>query len=192
MKLKAKLTLLTSTLFSLASIASADTLPSPDGQYTLKTGQGIEITDSSGQPVLTLVDHLAGSDRLEVAWSADSKRVVVATNAGRGSAVLAAWHDGPAWHKTIEQEQDSARFVGWLKARVHSDIVSEHRELEGWTGPDALTVKCKVTFERGLSIQYQYLLTFTSSQVRLDRGGFEEGAVKASDFKEVSKLTAPE
>jgi hypothetical protein len=49
-----------------------------------------------------------------------------------------------------------------------------------------------VTFERGLSIQYQYLLTFTSSQVRLDRGGFEEGAVKASDFKEVSKLTAPE
>jgi hypothetical protein len=158
----------------------AETVRSPDGRFAVETGRGIEVVDSTGQTVLGLVPSLNGANKVEVAWSPDSRRVVIATNAARGSGVMAAWREGAAWHKTVEPDSESGfdRLV-----RGHGRLVSEHRSLGGWVSADALTVTGALIFANGRREAYRYTLTFGAAPGGLDRGGFQEGALRATNYR---------
>jgi hypothetical protein len=159
----------------------AETVRSPDGRFAIETGPGIEVVDSTGQTALSLVPSLNGANKVEVAWSPDSRRVVIATNAARGSGVMAAWREGAAWHKTVEPDSESG-FDRLVKG--HGRLVAEHRSLGGWVSADALTVTGELIFASGRREAYRYTLTFvSSSSAGLNRGGFEQGVLVGANYK---------
>src|SRR5690349_8570026 len=102
-----KLQLIFGALLLGALSARAETIPSPDRQFTVTTGDQIEVTDAT-VPVLTLVRSTTGVKRIEGAWSPDSRRVVVVEGYARGSGVFGAWHNGSTWHKTLEDDDGEA------------------------------------------------------------------------------------
>jgi hypothetical protein len=158
----------------------AETVRSPDGQFALEVGRGVEVVDASGQPVLTLVPALNGSRKVEASWSGDSRRVVVVTNAARGSAVMAAWREGSAWHKALQPDSDP----GWDRlVRGKGRLVSEQRSIGGWISPDSVLVLGELDFSVGRRSTYRYTLTFVPSSAGLNRGGFEEGALVGANYK---------
>jgi hypothetical protein len=158
----------------------ASPVPSPDGRFAIETGAGLDLVDSEGRPVMLLTRSLNGSERVEVSWSPDSRRVVIVTRTARGSAVLGAWHDASAWHKTIQTDDlpDLKRLTS-----KNGDLEAEQRSLGDWTSPDTITVRGALLFHNGKSLQYRYLLKFSTTTVSLDRGGFEEGAMRGVDYQ---------
>lgn len=164
--------------------ARADQAVSPDGRFKVKTNLSIEVVDASGTPVILLDKNAEAMKRVEVAWSADSQRMVVAEDIGRGSSILAAWRDGAAWHKAFQLDADREAIVRALQRHGAGRLVADQRSLGQWVSPEALTVKGQLTFSNGRRVAYAYTLKFASAPapVQLDRGGYEEGAIKGTDY----------
>jgi hypothetical protein len=169
-------------LLSVLSSYARD-LHSPDGKFAVRAEASISLIDSSGQPILTLVRNTSGDTKVEVAWSPDSRHVVVVENSHIGSGIVAAWSDGANWHKTIQMDQDQAGIVRAGQAQFHGRLVAEHRKLDGWVTPREVLVKGEMVFSNGGKCNYGYTLAFrTGEQVRLDRGGYEEGELVGTNY----------
>jgi hypothetical protein len=180
MKIKLGIISAFSALFFAAPCLQAKSFPSPDGKFAIETDSGIDVLDSSGNPVMLLTRSLAGSKRVEVSWSPDSRRAVIVTRAERGSAVLAAWYDGSGWHKTIETDQ-----MPELKRLIaqNGPLVAEQRAPGSWQAPHLVEITGALLFKNGKSVHYSYLLSFSTMSVSLDRGGFEKGMIHGMQYR---------
>src|SRR5271165_2032804 len=72
---------------------------SPDGQFAVRAESAISLVNSSGALILTLVRDTTGDAKVEVAWSPDSRHVVVVENGERvGSGIVCYRNaDYPEW-----------------------------------------------------------------------------------------------
>jgi hypothetical protein len=156
---------------------------SPDGQFAVRAESAISLVNLSGALILTLVRDTSGDAKVEVAWSPDSRHVVVVENGERvGSGIVAAWKD-EVWHKTIELESQVGGLIQAQQVKFHSRLVAEHRKLNGWVTPSQVLVEGDMTFANGAKYRYGYTLAFRpGGPVRLDRGGYEEGELIGKDF----------
>lgn len=162
----------------------AGSLPSPDGRYTLITQPIVRVVDSSGATVLVLDKDTTGLRHIESTWSPDSKRVVVAEDYDRGSGVLAAWHQGDAWHRAVESDSDVSPLLHGLERQGLGRLTAEHRGLAPeWNSDRSIGVHGEFIFQNGQRVPYTYVLRFTAGSGRLSRGGYEEGAIKGVDYQ---------
>jgi hypothetical protein len=155
---------------------------SPDGQWEVaKAGLSLQVMTRDGVSVLTLSDSTSGYDHLEVSWSEDSTRAVVAANARRGSLILAAWHEGAVWHKTL-QVMNFPELGPFGQA--NGGILEEHRSLGSWQPDQTLIVYGGVHFRNNASLRYFYALKFAEpgAPLVLDKGGYEEGAIVGTRY----------
>jgi hypothetical protein len=183
--MKIKLGILTAcaALLLTVSVRALQTA-SPDGQFEVKTGpSSIEVLNASGEPVLLLQKRTIGNPRVEVAWSPDGRRVVVAENFPCGSEVLAAWREGNVWHRGLEGDEGLEGLGRALQRQGLGRVVAEHRTLKGWVSPDALEVTGEMTLSGGRRVAYAYTLRFVSAPGHLDRGGYEEGVIKGTNYR---------
>jgi hypothetical protein len=177
----------TQLLYAAASIllavaSQAKDVRSPDGRFAVRAEASISLVDSRGDQILTLVRDTTGDAKVEVAWSPDSRHVVVVENGERvGSGIVAAWKDD-VWHKTIENESQEGALIQAQQAKFHSRLVAEHRKLNGWISPSEVLVQGDMTFSSGGNYHYGYTLAFRQVPGRLDRGGYEEGQLIGKDY----------
>ncbi|MBV8228094.1 MAG: hypothetical protein JO232_23215 [Verrucomicrobia bacterium] len=166
-------------------VARANDSLSPNRQYAVRAQDVITLIDAkSGQSLLMLDHDTNGLVKVEIAWAPDSTKVGIILSAPRGSAVIGAWFDGGAWHKTIELDADSAGFTQRAEAEYGGRLVSEGRSFCAWKTASALRVQGTMKFASGRQCDYQYLLEFQpDAQRHLDAGGFEEGALVPKDFR---------
>jgi hypothetical protein len=150
---------------------------SPDGRFAVRAEASITLVDSAGDQILSLVRDTIGDTKVEVAWSPDSRHVVVVENGARDSAIIGAWRD-QVWHKTIEVDEDRAPI-----RKDNARVIAEHRKLAGWLTPSEVSVIGDMMFSNGGKYKYGYTLSFRPGPVRLDRGGYEEGAIVGHDYK---------
>ncbi len=166
----------------LAVSSQAKDVHSPDGRFAVRAEAIISLIDSSGNQILTLVRDTSGDAKVEVAWSPDSRHVVVVENGERvGSGIVAAWKD-EVWHKTIESESQEGALIQAQQAKFHGRLVAEHRKLDGWKSPSEVLVQGDMTFSSGGNYHYGYTLAFRQVPGRLDRGGYEEGQLIGKDY----------
>jgi hypothetical protein len=166
----------------LAVSSEGKDVRSPDGRFAVRAEASISLVDSRGDQILTLVRDTTGDAKVEVAWSPDSRHVVVVENGERvGSGIVAAWKDD-VWHKTIELDSDAGALIQAQQARFHGRLVSEHRKLAGWVTPSEVAVQGDMTFSSGGQYHYGYTLAFRPGPGRLDRGGYEEGELVGKDY----------
>jgi hypothetical protein len=166
-------------------VARANDSLSPNRQYAIRAQNVITLIDAkTGQSLLMLDHDTNGLVKVEIAWAPDSTKVAIILSASKGSAVVGAWFDGTAWHKTIELDADSAGFTQQAEAEYGGRLVSEGRSFCAWETATALRVQGTMKFVSGRQCDYQYLLQFEPDAARrLDAGGFEEGALVPKDFK---------
>ena len=175
------------TLYAAAGIllavsSQAKDVHSPDGRFAVRAEASISLVDAAGNQLLTLVRDTSGDAKVEVAWSPDSKHVVVVENGERvGSGIVAAWKD-EVWHKTIEPESQEGALIQAQQAKFHGRLVSEHRKLNGWITASEVAVQGDMTFSSGAKYRYGYTLAFRQVPGRLDRGGYEEGQLIGKDY----------
>jgi hypothetical protein len=169
---------------ALAAASQAKDVHSPDGQWAVRAEKAISLVDSGGQEILTLVRDTTGDVKVEVAWSPDSRHVVVVENAARGSGIVAAWRDD-AWHKTLQLDSQEGAFIDREQSRFHGRLVAEHRNLHGWVTPSAVLVEGDLAFSSGAKSRYGYTLEFRQVPGRLDRGGYEEGQLIGRDYHDL-------
>jgi hypothetical protein len=150
---------------------------SPDGRFAVRAEAAISLVDSAGDQILSLVRDTTGDTKVEVAWSPDSRHVVVVENGARDSAIIGAWRD-QAWHKTIEVDEDHAPI-----RKDNGRVIAEHRKLAGWLTPSEVSVIGDMIFSGGRKYEYGYTLAFRPGPGRLDRGGYEEGELIGKDYR---------
>jgi hypothetical protein len=163
--------------------ASAGSLPSPDGRYTLITQPIVRVVDASGDTVLVLDPDTAGLRHIESSWSPDGRRVVVVEDFNRGSGVLAAWREGNAWHRAVESDRGYKSFVQALEHRGLGQLVIEHRGLSEWVSNDSIRVHGDLVFRGDHHVPYAYVLHFTEGSGTLSRGGYEQGVLKGTGYR---------
>jgi hypothetical protein len=156
---------------------------SPDGEFDVKVGASVTLEDATGKTVLVLDRDTRGIRKIDLNWSDDSRKVVVVENAGRGSSVLAAWREGATWHKTLELDSDLAGVTARAQALRGGRLVSENRSAGQWISPNEVTIFGDMLFSSGAHAQYSYTLRFTTGPTRIDRGGYEEGAIKGVNYR---------
>ena len=94
---------------------------------------------------------------------------------------MAAYRSGNAWHKTLQVGENP--LLADLSKRF-GHLVTDHRKLGNWTSPDVLEVQEVMKFQRGEPVTLTYQLHFRPlGPVRMDRGGFEEGALGATNYR---------
>jgi hypothetical protein len=158
--------------------AGAREVKAPGGKWSIRAENTINLIDSTGRTILILVPFTSKAAKIEVQWNPDSSKVVVVENTGRGSAVFAAFLEGDTWHKAIEADQDITRLI---KARgIGSRLIAEHRTLGAWRSDDSIEVNAEWTFSDGRTVRDSYTLEFLSRFGRMDRGGYEEGVIRAN------------
>src|SRR5260370_28945540 len=145
-------------LLLTAFSSNARDLRSPDGRFAVRAESAISLIDSSGKQILTLVRNTAGDTKVEVAWSPDSRRVIVVESSQRGSGIVAAWRD-ETWHKTLEMDEDQAGIVQ-QKQMQFGRLIAEHRKVAGWITPTEVQVKGEMMFSGGRQYDSGYPLTF--------------------------------
>ena len=168
-------------LLLTAFSSSARDLRSPDGRFAVRAESAISLIDSSGEQILTLARNTAGDTKVEVAWSPDSRRVIVVESSQRGSGIVAAWRD-ETWHKTLEMDEDQAGIVQQKQMQFGGRLIAEHRKLAGWITPTEVQVKGEMMFIGGRKYDYGYTLAFKPGPGRLDPGGYEEGELIGKDY----------
>ena len=179
MKRKLLILIFAAVLWSVAS--QAKDVRSPDGQFAVRTEKAITLVDAGGNEILTLVKDTTGDQKIEVAWSPDSRHVLIVEGGARDSAIVGAWRD-EAWHKTIDMD-------AWQEGigRKHSDqrnrMAAEHRKLAGWLTPSEAAVQGEMLFRDGTKLHYSYILAFQPVPGHLDRGGYEEGQLIGKDYR---------
>lgn len=170
------------TVLLTAVASESKDLHSPDGRFAIRAESAISLVDSSGEQILNLVRNTAGDTKVEVAWSPDSKHVVVVESSQRGSGIVAAWRD-ETWHKTLEMDEDQAGIVQQKQTQFGGRLIAEHRKLAGWITPTEVQVKGEMIFSGGRKFEYGYTLAFRPGPGRLDRGGYEEGELIGKDYR---------
>jgi hypothetical protein len=155
---------------------------SPNGQYVLEGGVAAKIVEHD-TAILTVVDDLQGVKHLDVKWSADSSRVVVATDFVRGTYVYAAYLKDGKWQRTLEIDPASLYDDLARQAGASGRVVKDLRTLGNWLDNKRIKVTGELTFSSQQRIAFDYILTFTGAPTQLSRGGFNEGAVKGEDFR---------
>ena len=160
----------------------ADVVGSPDRRFAVQVGSSVDVVDAEGQNEVRLVARVTGAQRVDVRWSPDSTRVVVAVDYPRGSGIFAAWNDGAAWHKTLEPDELPVARVA-RAAGVTGRLVAEQRGLGDWVSPVALTVNGELAFSGGQKVAYAYTLAFVATAGTPDRGGYEEGVLKGLSYR---------
>src|SRR5260370_16290734 len=163
--------------------SQARNIPSPDGRFAIRAESAIELLDSAGKPMLDLNKHTAGDTKVEVAWSADSRRLAIVETSGRGSDIVAAWRDGEVWHKTIEMDADQAGMIQQAQREFGGRLVSERRTLGSWISGNAVKVHGEMTFTGGRKCAFAYTLEFGHGPIHLSRAGYEDGAVVGTQFQ---------
>jgi hypothetical protein len=167
----------------LLSVGSgiAQDVASPNGQYVLAGGATAKIVEH-GTAIFTVVEDMQGVKHLDVKWSPDSSRVVVATDFVRGTYVYAAYLQDGKWQRTLEVDPPS--LYGDLARQAGSSgrVVKDLRTLGNWLDNKRLAVTGELTFSSQQHVGFDYILTFTGAPTQVSRGGFSEGAVKGQDF----------
>src|ERR1700722_5077925 len=175
------LSLQLTTLLLLVANGIAQSLASPNGQYIVESGTAIRIVED-GTPVFTVVEDLQGVRHLDVRWSPDSSRVLIATDFVRGTYIYAAYRQDGNWQRALEvdppalyddlakQAGASGRGVKGLRGLGHC-LNNRQRAVDG-----------HLTFSSQQEVAFNYILTFSEAPTRVSRGGFSEGAVKGQDF----------
>jgi hypothetical protein len=168
-------------LFSVSSGIAQD-VASPNGQYVLEGGTAANIVEH-GTAILTVVDDMQGVKRLDVKWSPDSSRVVVATDFVRGTYVYAAYLQDGKWQRTLEVDPPSLYNDLAKQAGASGRVVKDLRTLGNWLDDKRIKVTGELTFSSQQQIAFDYILTFTGAPSQVSRGGFNEGAIKGQDFR---------
>jgi hypothetical protein len=159
---------------------------SPDGNWRVQTtaGDTVAIFNSGGQPVITLDRGIKGPKQLNVKWSGDSQAVVLLDQAPLGSGIIAAWSDGAKWHATVELDSDIKQVEALAEARgVSGELKAEQRTLGDWISPDTIQVHGILRYLGGKEFPYTYTLEVVPGSYGVNRGGFETGGLKASNFR---------
>ena len=172
----------------IANISWAEGSPTPkeirapDGAYTLEISDGVRVVDSAGSSLVTLANNLEGVQYLEAKWSPDSHLVVVVISYTRGSGVEAAYLDGSGWHKTLQSDADLPTNELSRQAGISGRLVAQRCRLGNWLDARRIAVIGELIFSGQKKVPYGYTLVFTDEPTRLDRGGFEEGAIKGVGY----------
>lgn len=167
----------------MASMAHAKQIWSPDKTARIEAEESIRLFDEKNRTSILLVPSTRGTSEIEVSWSPDSRKVVIAQDFARGSVIYGAWFDGENWHKTIQTEQDFVPIVRIVERLSHSTVDSESRNFAGWMGSSAVRVKGTLRLRDGKTVVYEYRLEFGAQAGRYDRGGYEEGVITSSEYK---------
>ena len=157
-------------------------IPAPDGAYTLEITDEVRVIDSAGSPSVTLARNLEGVQRVDAKWSPDSHRVVIVISYTRGSGVEAAYLDGSGWHKALQPDTDLPTDELARQAGVSSRLVSQSSRLGDWLDSRRIGITGELIFAGQKKVPYGYTLVFTGEPGHLDRGGFEEGVIKGSEY----------
>jgi hypothetical protein len=163
------------------SIIHRDT-PAPNGSCVLELYDQIQLVDQSGLSLLTFTKSLEGVQSVDVKWSTDSRRVVVAVNYDRGSVIEAGYFDGSSWRKTLEPDTDLPITDLARQGGASGRLLAEHCHLEEWLDPNRIAVRGELIFSQQKRVPYAYTLVFTDGPTRLDPGGFQEGAIKGVGY----------
>ena len=159
-----------------------DNIPAPNGAYTLKIGKDVRIIDSGNATVLVIDKDVQGDPHVNAKWSADSRRVVVVANSWRGSGVEAAYFDGNQWHRTLQLDADLPEAELARQGGASGELRIEHRKLGDWLDTGRIAVSGELIFSGGKHVTYDYTLMFTNEPTHLDRGGYEEGAIRGVNY----------
>jgi hypothetical protein len=175
------LSLYLTTLFLSVGSSSAQNLASPNGQYVLMSDTTVKI-EEHGAAIFTVVDDMQGVKRLGVSWSPDSSRVVVAVDFVRGTYIYAAYLQDGKWQRALELDPQSIYDDLAKQAGASGRVVKDLRVPGNWLDNRRLTINGKLTFSSQQQVGFNYTLTFTDAPTQLNRGGFNEGAIKGEDF----------
>jgi len=158
---------------------------SPDGKWTIQTTtQGsVAIFNSAGDPAIAIDRGTTGSERLRAKWSSDSKAVILLDQAPRGSGITAAWFDGAIWHATVEPDSDLGQAEALAHKGISGYLKAEERTLGDWISADTIQVRGSLRYLGGEKFSYSYDLQIVPGSYALNRGGFETGGLKASNFQ---------
>jgi hypothetical protein len=155
----------------------------PDHHYAIRAESAISLVDQAGNQIFVLAPQTKQDLRVEVAWSPDSKHVLVLENYQRGSVITGAWFDGSSWHKTIE-DASIDKFIELQSRQLKQRVQSEHEQFAGWISPSEMAVQGVASFSGSHTINYRYNLIFEPDAfVHLDRGGYEEGQLVGKDYR---------
>jgi len=157
-------------------------IPAPNNSSALEISDGIRVVDSGGSSLVTLTSDLEGVQQVDAKWSADSRLVVVVISYNRGSGVEAAYFDGSSWHKTLQSDSDLPVDELSRQGGTSGRLIAQHCRLGDWLDPRRITVTGDLIFPGQKRVAYGYTLIFTGGPVYLDRGGFEEGAIKGIGY----------
>ena len=169
-------------LFLSVGSGIAQNVASPDGQYVLTSGAAVKI-EEHGAAVFTVVDDMQGVKRLGVSWSPDSSRVVVAVDFVRGTYIYAAYLQDGSWQRALEVDPQSIYDDLAKQAGASGRAVKDLRAPGNWLDNRRLTINGKLTFSSQQQVAFDYTLTFTDAPTQLNRGGFNQGAIKGEDFR---------
>jgi hypothetical protein len=155
---------------------------SPEGSYTLETGDGVRVADSAGANLVTLANDLEGVQYVDAKWSPDSRLAVVVISYVRGSGVEAAYMDGSGWHKALQSDTDLPVDELARQAGASGRLVAQRCRLGDWLDSRRITVNGELTFSGQKKVRYAYTLVFTGEPGHLDPGGFEEDVIKGFGY----------
>ncbi|MBV8215881.1 MAG: hypothetical protein JOZ08_21900 [Verrucomicrobia bacterium] len=172
---------LTILFLSLGS-GLAQNVASPNGQYSLTGGTAARVVEH-GAAIFTVVDDMQGVKHLDVSWSPDSSRVVVAVDFVRGSYIYAAYLQDGKWQRALEVDPQSIYDDLTKQVGASGRVVKDLRAPGNWLDNRRLTVNGKLTFSSQQQVAFSYTLTFTDAPTQVSRGGFNEGAIKGEDFR---------
>jgi hypothetical protein len=159
---------------------------SPDGKWSIQstTQDAIAIFNSAGRPVTILDRDINGSRHLRAKWSSDSKSVVLLDQAPLGSGIIAAWFDGTRWHPTVEPDTDIDQAEALAKSQgITGEVKAEERGLGSWVSTDTIQLHGLLRYLGGKEFPYSYTLRIIPGSYPVNRGGFETGGLKASNFQ---------
>lgn len=184
MKTTTQLTCYSAAALMLIALSSyARDIRSPDSRFAVRAESAIDLVDSSGETILTLVSDTRGDKKVEVQWSPYSNKVIIVETSGRGSDIVAGFLDGGVWHKTIQLDDDQVVMVRAAEREVGSHIVSERRSLGSWVSQEALQVNGEMTFAGGRKRAFRYILEFRPhAPIQMSRAGYEDGALIGKEF----------
>ena len=168
---------------ALAGLSFAQEYPSTDHKWSVTTGQSVVLADASGAPVLTIDNNAAAVHLVQVLWSPDSKRVVVVEDYGRGSGLFAAWFDGKTWDKTVQTDEDGAAAIKQALSAAGGRLQAEARLARSWIDEKSVLIEGEFHFSSGASREFHYILEFTDSGGKRDRGGYLEGVIKGTHYE---------
>jgi hypothetical protein len=162
---------------------------SPDGKWLIQSatqdaGPVIAICNSAGAPLVILDRDTKGSQALSAKWSADSKSAILLDQAPLGSGISAAWFDGARWHASVESDADVDRAEALAKSQgIDGAVKAETRTLGDWISQDTIRILGTLHYLGGETFSYSYDLQIVPGSYALNRGGFETGWLKASNFQ---------